>query len=153
MDVCGAGGFAFGYWASKMAGLPEKAARTNSIEVRFLVALHHNHCLPILVSTVFGVVPCTCSLEFPCLYAYSSEQQMCVDKVFIAAVRISGGVLVVKCTLCAILCMRMFNSLASLHWCMPCLVFLDHVYRCSLPIAESTCQRCNVCAFHVTGYR
>lgn len=39
--VCGAGGFALGYWASKIAGLPEKAARTNSIEVRSLDALCH----------------------------------------------------------------------------------------------------------------
>ena len=42
--TCDAGGFAFGYGASNLAGLPEKAARTNSIEVRFLAALHHNHC-------------------------------------------------------------------------------------------------------------
>ncbi|KAL3155679.1 hypothetical protein ABBQ32_012705 [Trebouxia sp. C0010 RCD-2024] len=36
------GGFAFGYWASRIAGLPEKAARTNSIEVMSLL-----HCVTI----------------------------------------------------------------------------------------------------------
>lgn len=39
-NLCCAGGFAFGYWASRIAGLPEKAARTNSIEVRSLL-----HCV------------------------------------------------------------------------------------------------------------
>lgn len=87
LKTCGAGGFAFGYWASKLAGLPEKAARTNSIEVEYLVTLHPNHCLPILASKhSYGNAPCTCLLGFPrllhqtCLYAYSSEQQRCIKK-------------------------------------------------------------------------
>lgn len=41
-NLCFAGGFAFGYWASRIAGLPEKAARTNSIEVMSLL-----HCVTI----------------------------------------------------------------------------------------------------------
>ena len=35
----GAGGFAMGYALSRLAGLPEKAARTNSIEVSTPCAL------------------------------------------------------------------------------------------------------------------
>ena len=55
--VFGAGGFACGYWASKVAGLPEKAARTNSIEVTSLSALCHTLCLPPLAALWLQITP------------------------------------------------------------------------------------------------
>lgn len=39
-----AGGFTFGYFLSRAAGAPEKAARTNSIEVR---CIHSSEAVPL----------------------------------------------------------------------------------------------------------
>lgn len=127
--TCGTGGFAFGYWASKFAGLPEKAARTNSIEVGFL-----NLCLPILARqcTVHRLTGFSCTNLLACLWVRKAD--MCRKSVH-AAVHIPVGVLVA--------CMLLWTSLCSTyeHPCIGtcrCLVFLDRVYPCCLLAAEST---------------
>lgn len=68
-----AGGFAFGYGVSRLAGLPEKAARTNSIEVTSLSML--SFCIQQLFVVLIFIMSC---------HSEISSTTGCHPKYFIA---------------------------------------------------------------------